>query len=99
MSDDNASDLPDDPFEMDVPGFEAFTGPKADEIREFAREFAAAKYDYSALLHQQSFHELRTAIGALTDAQVRAVLLRAVVTSVHRHMNDYERFVRWVEKQ
>lgn len=101
MADDDrsADELPDDPFEIDLSQLEGFTGPRADEIRRLAREYASAGLDFSALLHQRSFLELRSAIGAMDEERVRTVLLRAVVTSVHRHMDDEYRFVSWMEDQ
>lgn len=98
-ADDFSAELPDDPFAEDVPLFDEFSGPHADEIRHFVREFASAKLDYSALLHQQSFRELRAAVWALDDERARTVLLRAITTSIARHMRDPERFARWVEAQ
>ena len=92
-------DLPEDPFTVNVPDFVDFTGPHADEIRAFLHEFANAKFDYSALLRQQSFRELRAAVWALDEERARAVLLRAIATSICMHMNDQERFTRWVEAQ
>ena len=95
--DDLPDDLPEDPFPIDGPGFEDFTGPHADEIRQFVHEFADARYDYSALLHQQTFRELRAAVWALDEERARTVLLRAIATSIAVHMNDGERFAAWVE--
>jgi hypothetical protein len=99
-----SDDIPDDPFDFKVPAFENFTGPHAEEIKTFVKDFAAAKFDYSALLHQQSFRELRIAIWALDEEQVRNTLLRAIATSIYLHMKDHmsddpERFIRWVEAQ
>jgi hypothetical protein len=91
--------MPEDPFVLDLPGFETLTGSHADEIRRFITEFASGRFDYSALLHQQSFLKLRTAIWALDDERARAVLLRAIATSVALHMNDPKRFAQWIAPQ
>jgi hypothetical protein len=98
-SDDPSEDLPEDPFAINVPDFAEFAGPHADEIRAFVREWASARFDYSALLRQQSFRELRAGVWALDEERVRATLLRAIATSIYLHMNDAERFSRWVEAQ
>ena len=98
MDDDGQADLPEDPFTRDLPDF-TLEGPHAEEILSFVREFANAKYDYSALLHQRSFRELRTAVWALSEEQARTVLLRAITTSIALHMKDTERFSAWVEMQ
>lgn len=90
--------LPPDPFEVDLPEF-VLEGPHSEEIIGYVQEFANAKYDYSALLHQRSFRELRAAVWALSEEQARMVLLRAVAASIAIHMNDRARFSAWVEKQ
>jgi hypothetical protein len=92
--------LPDDPFPSGVPDWVDFsTVPNADELREFLEEFASAKLDYSALLHQQTFRKLRAAVWALYEGRARAVLLRAVATSIALNMNDQARFKQWAEAE
>ena len=61
------NDFPDDPFEVDVPDFENFTGPYADKIRMLTRTFAAAKVDFMALVQQSTFRELGIAVSALDE--------------------------------
>ena len=90
-------DFPQDPFELKLPGLE--NAPE--DVQKFFRDFSNAKYDYSALLRQQSFRKLRTAVGALDEDQLRSALLRAVTTSILMHMTmqmeDPERFALWLE--
>jgi hypothetical protein len=90
-------DFPEDPFELKLPGLE--NAPE--DLQRFVRNLADAKYDYSALLHQQSLRELRAAVGALNEDQIRAALLRAIMVSIHRHMveqmHDPQRFALWLQ--
>lgn len=65
----------------------------------FVHEFGQAKFDYSALLHQQSLRELRRAIWTLDEERARTTLLRAIATSICIHMNDPQRFASWCEAQ
>jgi hypothetical protein len=95
--DDEREEPPRDPFEVDIPAFH-LEGRHADEIIGYVREFAHAKQDYNALMQQASFRELRIAISALNDSQVRAVLLRAIASDIARRL-DRERFSAWVEAQ
>jgi hypothetical protein len=91
--------LPPDPFESQVPEFENFTGPHADEIRSLIRTFADAKADFGALVTQPSFRELGIAVNALDDERARAALLRAVASYRAHLMDDGEEFAQWVERQ
>jgi hypothetical protein len=90
--------LPTDPFQPHLPEFENITGPNADEIRRYVKEFSAAYPDYNALMLQESFAKLHVAIAALDEERVRAVLLRAIASSVADLMrDDPQQFRRWVE--
>lgn len=91
--------LPPDPFEPEVPEFESFSGPYADEIRALLRRYASAKSDFKALVTQPSFRELGLAVAALDEERARDALLAALAVCYAHHVRDEERFARWVESQ
>ena len=93
-----SDDLPEDPFEQNVPDFESFTGPHADEIRDLIHKFADGKLDYKALLAQSSLREIGAAIWALDEEAARKALLCAI-SMARMERTDRERFIRWVEDQ
>jgi hypothetical protein len=101
MADDDVSgDLPEDPFPTDVPDFEDFTGPYADEIRALISKYAESKDVYKALVTQQSLRELGSAVWALDEETARKALLCAICFAVGGlFRNDPDRFAKWVEQQ
>ena len=66
-------------------------GPRGDDISAPERSPSGAR-DYSSGVTEG-------AVWALDEERARAVLLRAISTSICLHMNDAERFSRWVEAQ
>ena len=72
------SDIPDDPFHIDLPGIERFP----EEIQAFAREFIGQGGEtIEALWHQESFRRLLAAVSALDETQAKTALLRLITDS------------------